>query len=32
MAMLGFLEEPIIKAIARLEFEDAPKDRSLAGA
>ena len=32
MAMLGFLEEPVIEAIARPEFEGAPKDMSLAGA
>ena len=32
MVMLGFLEEPVIEAIVRPEFEDAPKDRSLAGA
>ena len=32
MAMLGFLEEPVIEAIARPEFEDAPKNKGLAGA
>ena len=32
MAMLGFLEEPVIEAIARPQFKDAPKDRGLAGA
>ena len=32
MAMLGFLEEPVIEAIPKPEFQDAPKDRGLAGA